>query len=54
MKKNAYTVICAVATLMVCMLLGAIFGSSAITGNTAASCEDNLDKEVHKAVVKLK
>ena len=43
MKKNAFTLVCALLTLVACMVLGAIFGANDFTGS------DQQD-EVRKAV----
>ena len=51
MKKNACIVICALATLAVCMVLGAVFGANDFSGTAAAHGAYPQLEDVNKAVV---
>lgn len=47
MKLNAFSTICAVLTLMLCIILGAIFGTTATGGSTVdTACAANVQQTV--------
>jgi hypothetical protein len=52
MRKNACMVICALMTLAVCMLLGAVFGVNNDSGAAAHGTYSQLE-EVNTAVVNV-
>lgn len=51
MKKNSFTIVCAVLTLGVCMLLGAIFGASDIANRVAENAASHPIEADARAVV---
>lgn len=52
MKKNSFTIVCAVLTLVVCMLLGAFFGANDIANRVAENAASQPINVGQEAVVR--